>query len=79
MSALQRQAISLLDGLSDENLEFIISMITKFMKPEETVQKEPVTGTKIKLGMFKGKEWCAPGYDLDEDNEEIARLFEGME
>ena len=79
MSTLQKQAIGLLDGLSDDNLEFLINLITKFMIPESTEKIEMKSGSKYKIGIFKGKKWCAPDYDLDEDNEEIEKLFEGLE
>ena len=78
MSALQKQAIGLLSELSDDELEFIIQMITKFMSPAAAADKETAEGHKYKLGMFQGLEWCSPDYDLDEDNGEIAKLFEGI-
>ena len=33
MSILQKQVIQSLDGLSDENLQFLLDMILRFMKP----------------------------------------------
>lgn len=27
------------------------------------------------VGMFKGEKFCADGYDIDEDNDEIAEMF----
>lgn len=78
MSALQIEAIQLLNGLSDDDLAFVINMIMKRRASQHTGQTEGKPRTGYKPGMFKGREWCAPDYDLDEDNEEIAALFEGM-
>ena len=35
MSALQKQVVQSLDGLSDDSLEFILDMIQRFVKPAE--------------------------------------------
>ena len=35
MSILQKQVIQSLDGLSDENLQFLLDMILRFMKPDK--------------------------------------------
>ena len=40
MSILQRQVIRSLDGLSDENLQFLLDMIQRFMKPTEIKEKK---------------------------------------
>ncbi len=39
MSTLQRQVIQSLNGLSDDNLSFILDMIQRFMKPDEAEKK----------------------------------------
>ena len=35
MSILQKQVIQSLDGLSEDNLQFLFDMIQRFMKPTE--------------------------------------------
>ena len=39
MSILQRQVIQSLNGLSDDNLRFLLEMIQRFMKPSEKKRK----------------------------------------
>ena len=45
-------------------------------KAEAEVQEVQNSNSRYKLGIFKGKEWCSLDYDIDEDNEEIAEMFE---
>ena len=40
MSILQSQVIQSLDGLSDDNLLFLLDMIQRFMKPDKFVEKK---------------------------------------
>ena len=49
MSVLQRQVVQSLNGLSDDNLRFLLDMIQRFMKPHEAGNNnsgEPVMGKK---------------------------------
>lgn len=76
MSALQLEVSKSLEGLSEENLRFLLEMINKYMKPENFLN-DNVTAASCdrRIGVLKGKRIFAPGYDFDEDNEEIAKLF----
>ena len=38
MSILQKQVIQSLNGLSDDNLQFLLDMIQRFMKPDEIAE-----------------------------------------
>ncbi len=40
MSILQSQVIQSLDGLSDDNLLFLLDMIQRFMKPDKFEEKK---------------------------------------
>ena len=73
--SLQSQVIESLDGLSDDNLTFILEMVNKFMKPKAIASKE---NGGIKIGMFKGEKYVADDYDFDESNDEMARIFGAM-
>lgn len=82
MSILQNQVIQSLDGLSDKNLQLLLDIINKVMKASEPKKREPkyvrnpVTGELVRpFGLFKNEEFLAEGYDLDEDNDEIAKMF----
>lgn len=79
MSTLRKQVIQSLNGLSDDNLKFLLDMIQRFMKPAES-REEINTSTSVKnnirrLGSLKGQNLVASGYDIDECNDEIAEMF----
>jgi len=46
MSTVQSQVVQSLDGLSDEDLSFILDMIKRFMKPVEAGEKAAADGKK---------------------------------
>lgn len=76
MTALQNQVSKSLEGLSEEDLRFLLDMINRFMKPavsdNEQTQEQKISRP---LGMYRNEQFYADGYDIDEDNEEIARMF----
>lgn len=53
MSALQSQVIQSLNGLSDDNLQFILDMIQKFMKPVNTENTVDSKTNIRKIGIFE--------------------------
>lgn len=79
MSTLQRQVIQSLDGLSDDNLIFLLDMIQRFMKPVETkdgnIRSVEAGKRKRRIGSLEGMDLIAAGYDIDECNGEIAEMF----
>ncbi len=76
MSTLQLEVSKSLEGLSEENLRFLLEMINKYMKPEPHLNDDIAeVSSNRRIGVLKGKRIFAPGYDFDEDNEEIAKLF----
>lgn len=76
MSTVQSQVIQSLDGLSDENLSFILDMIQRFMKPAETGEKVAADGKKKRrIGSLEGQDLVDADYDIDECNGEIAEMF----
>ena len=81
MSTLQNQITQSLEGLSDDSLRFILDMIQRFVLPSESrsmgINYDVVTQKKKRrLGSMKGQKFIADGHDIDECNDEIARLFE---
>lgn len=80
MSTLQNQITQSLEGLSDDSLRFILDMIQRFVMPAESksmsidydIAKQE---KKRRLGSMKGQKFIADGHDIDECNDEIARLF----
>lgn len=80
MSILQKQVIQSLNGLSDDNLLFLLDMIQRFMKPdtakESKIGKVETAGSSIcRIGSLEGQDLIDMNYDIDECNEEIAEIF----
>ena len=80
MSTLQNQITQSLDGLSDDSPRFILDLIQRFVLPSESrsmsINYDVATqGRKRRLGSMKGQKFIADGHDIDECNDEIARLF----
>ena len=80
MSTLQNQITQSLDGLSDDSLRFILDLIQRFVLPSESrsmsINYDVATqGRKRRLGSMKDQKFIADGHDIDECNDEIARLF----
>ena len=80
MSILQRQVIQSLNGLSDDNLRFLLEMIQRFMKPsenkEESVDKLVMNKNIVRrIGSLEGQDLIDADYDIDECNDDIAEMF----
>lgn len=81
MSTLQNQITQSLEGLSEDSLRFILDMIQRFVLPSElksmSINYDIATRRrKRRLGSMKGQKFIADGHDIDECNDEMARLFE---
>ena len=80
MSILQRKVIQSLDGLSDDNLSFLLEMIQRFMKSSEKKEEnvnELAINKKIvrRIGSLEGQDLIDADYDIDECNDEIAEMY----
>lgn len=80
MSILQKQVIQSLDGLSDDNLQFLLDMILRFMKPDKIEEDHNDKLVIIKdnihrIGSLEGQDLIDADYDIDECNGEIAEMF----
>lgn len=80
MSSLQNQIAQSLEGLSDDSLRFILEMIQRFVVPAETKSMDmghddDTRGGMRRIGSLKGWKFIEEGHDIDECNDEIARLF----
>ena len=80
MSILQNQVIQSLDGLSDDNLQFLLDMIQRFMKPDKFGEKNNdksvvVSNSSRRIGSLEGQDLIDANYDIDECNDEIAEMF----
>ena len=77
MSVLQDQIVQKISGLSEENLQFLLEMIDRFMQPE-TKEKKDMAITR-RIGIAKGQNLYDDDYEFDEMNPEIAKIFGVME
>ncbi|MEY8519097.1 hypothetical protein AALC25_19825 [Lachnospiraceae bacterium 29-84] len=75
MLTLQEQVVQKVSGLSEDNLQFLLEMINRFMEPD--LMEKETAGQRI--GIAKGQDLYDDDYDFDEMNPEIAALFGGME
>jgi len=76
MLTLQEKVVQKVHGLSEDNLQFLLEMIERFMQPEP-IEKEKTT-ISGRIGIAKGQKLYDDDYDFDEMNPEIARMFGGM-
>ncbi len=77
MSVLQDQVIQKVSGLSEDNLQFLLELIDRFMQPEVKENKNMVVTKRI--GIARGQNLYDDDYDFDEMNPEIAKMFGVME
>lgn len=80
MSELVMEVVNSLNGMPDDSVRFVLEMIKRLKQPVMIENESTQAGKKMRpLGMFKNEEFVADGYDIDEDNDEIARMFGVME
>ncbi len=72
MSVLQQEVVDKVTKLSDDNLQFILEMINRFMQPE-MIETNHINSKRI--GVAKGEELYDDDYDFDEMNDDIAKMF----
>ena len=72
MSELMLEVVNSLNGVPDDTIRFVLEMINRLKQPigNEIVAKKPRP-----LGMFKNVEVMDKDYDIDEDNDEVAKMF----
>lgn len=67
---LKQRLIKSLNDVSDDNIEFLIFFVEKYIKNNNNNGNE-----KRPIGLFKGQNLYNHDWDIDEDNDEIARMF----
>ena len=77
MLTLQEQVVQKVSGLSEDNLQFILELINRFMQSDTVDKKKAVISKRI--GIAKGQDLYDDDYDFDEMNPEIEKMFGGME
>lgn len=72
MSVLQDRVVQKISGLSEDNLQFLLEMIDRFMQPEVKENKDMVNTKRI--GIARGQNLYDDDYDFDELNPSLAQL-----
>ena len=80
MSILRKQVIQSLNGLSEDNLQFLLDLIQRFMKPTKIEEKNNDKSAIFKdgirrIGSLEGQDLIDADYDIDECNGEISGMF----
>ncbi len=81
MSTLENRILQSLNGLSDDSLRFILDMIQRFVMSADTGTARQSTSAQPdirRLGSMKGQKFIADGHDIDDYDDEMARLFGAM-
>ncbi len=77
MSALQAKLMDMTKDLSEDTMELLIGLVQQIVIPMEmkaahSKGKEQASG---RIGFMEGVDFMEPGYDIDEYNPEIAKMF----
>lgn len=77
MSELQKQAMEIIGEMSEDNLMVLVNFMQIFIQPHNaTLSASPSAGKLPKrIGIAEGEELYDPDYDIDEYNDEIAKMF----
>lgn len=74
---LQEQVVQKVNGLSEENLQFLLDMMNRFMQSDFVENKMATDCNRI--GIAKGQDLYDHDYDFDEMNDKIAVMFGGIQ
>jgi hypothetical protein len=79
MSTLQAEFMETIEGLSDDTMKILLEVVKQVVLPLEHKENN---GNSIdykskprRMGSLKGQKLISEGYDIDESNEEIAKMF----
>lgn len=78
MLTLQEQVVQKVSSLSEDNLQFLLEIIERFMQSDATGKKKMSTSKRI--GIAEGQDlYDDDDYDFDEMNPQIEKMFGVME
>lgn len=80
MSTMQLQLLQSVEGLNDVQMQYLLEIIESFkraldLENSPDVKYDVEKCGKRKLGSMKGEKFIADGHDIDECNDEIAKMF----
>lgn len=79
MSTLQMEFMKTIEGLSDDTMRILLEVVRQVVLPLDNKENVGVPsgqqGKFRRMGSLKGQKLISEGYDIDECNDEIAKMF----
>lgn len=79
MSALQMEFMEIIEGLSEDTMRMLLEVVKKVVLPLDQKENDGNLSEhqrKLRrIGSLKGQRLISEGYDIDESNNEIAKMF----
>lgn len=79
MSTLQMEFMETIEGLSDDTMRMLLEVVKQVVLPldhkENVGAASEQQGKLRRMGSLKGQKLISEGYDIDESNAEIAKMF----
>lgn len=79
MSTLQMEFMETIEGLSDDTMRMLLEVVRQVVLPLDHKESVGVAseqqGKLRRMGSLKGQKLISEGYDIDESNDEIAKMF----
>lgn len=79
MSTLQMEFIKTIEGLSDDTMRILLEVVRQVVVPLDhkgnSGNSSESDGKPRRMGSLKGQQLISEGYDIDECNGEIAKMF----
>lgn len=79
MSTLQMEFMETIEGLSDDTMRMLLEVVRQVVLPLDRKENVGVSseqqGKLRRMGSLKGQKLISEGYDIDESNDEIAKMF----
>ncbi len=79
MSTLQMEFMETIEGLSDDTMRILLEVVKQVVLPLDhkgnVGSSSECQSKPRRMGSLKGQKLISEGYDLDESNDEIAKMF----
>ncbi len=78
MSELQKRAVEIIEKMPENKLKAIImfmNLLDEDTQKTDALKTDDATKKTRTIGIARGVNLCAPNYDFDEYNSEIAKMF----
>lgn len=78
MSTLQMEFMETIAGLSDDTMRILLEVVKQVVLPLDNKENAGSSESQSKprrMGSLKGQKLISEGYDIDESNDEIAKMF----